>query len=112
MSQTEGAAKTQAKPKVETVQPSPAKSDLKDVLSSLMAARPAPPNAPPVSAPAPAPAPAAPRVERVTQVTRQPESPLSHKRLTPQFKQPTSGPDEQVVRQMLRPEKHDRTPFS
>lgn len=109
MSQEQGVKKEESKPKSEVPTPSPAKDDLKNVLSSLMANKPA--VVPPTITPPPKQPLAAdtPRVQ-----PPQPQSfsqPISRQRPTPQFDSTPKGPDEQVVRQMLREEKHNRSPF-
>lgn len=100
-------------PKVSAEKPvsTPAKDDLKSVLASLVQNNPAP-------APVAKEVVRAPKPSMQQQNTASTESPLraqvapsTHQRPVPQFKKP-AGPDEHVVRQMLRTEKHDRSPFS
>lgn len=116
MSQAEVVSKNNVKFKTETVQTTPAKNNLKDVLSSLMATQTIASTATAVPVEKPQPivtnTSSTPRVDKTTESLHQPEVPASRQRLTPQFGQTNTGPDEQVVRQMLRPEKHERTPFS
>jgi Type IV secretion-system coupling protein DNA-binding domain len=112
MSQEQGGKKEEPKQKNE-VAPSPAKDDLKSVLASLTTAQQA--SVPERSTPPTKPQP---QVSK-QQVQPQPQTPqpqpvipsIHRQRPTPQFAKP-SGPDEQVVRQMLRAEKHDRSPFT
>jgi Type IV secretion-system coupling protein DNA-binding domain len=109
MSQEQGVKKEESKPKPEVSTPSPAKDDLKNVLSSLMANKPTatPTMATPQTRQQP--------VVETPKTPPQPQSftqPISRQRPTPQFNPAPKGPDEQVVRQMLRVEKHDRSPFT
>ncbi len=92
----EQSKKEVVKPKEANLVASPAKDDLKNVLSALVQAPPASPNVP--------------KVQR-QETASQPQSTISRQRPTPQFEKAT-GPDEQVVRQMLREERHNRSPFS
>ncbi len=107
-----GEGKTPTPVQVQTPAPvtSGAKDDLKNVLSSLMANRPATPAAHSPSVGKTEPAKEIPKVP-----SPQPhvlEQPISRQRPTPQFTPQPKGPDEAVVRQMLREEKHDRSPFT
>lgn len=101
ISQEQIGKKEEAKQKNEG-SPSPAKDDLKSVLSSLMAAKQDTPPLPPQTVIKEAPSPVA-----------QTLAPSTYRqRPTPQFKTDNKGPDEQVVRQMLREEKHNRSLFT
>ncbi len=111
MSQAEGEKKEPVKSTPEKVVSTPAKDDLKNVLSSLMANRPV--AAPINSVPKAEPRPEIPKQQTPpSQHQSQPVAPsISRQRPTPQFDSSSKGPDEQVVRQMLRVEKHERSPF-
>ena len=112
MSHAEGVKKDPVKPVPDKPVTTPAKDDLRNVLSSLVQQKP-----PEVQH---EPSKQAPKPETVSKPVSMPVSPvsappinqsISHQRPTPQFS-PAAGPDERVVRQMLKEEKHDRSPFS
>ncbi|MEK7462321.1 MAG: hypothetical protein AAB618_01995, partial [Patescibacteria group bacterium] len=112
LSQSDNTTKTTIRPK-EATTTSPAKDDLKNVLATMMSAQTAIPSTPiqpkpqvPVIKTPPIAQPAETKIAPTFLPT---EAPSARLRQTPQFNQSTTGPDEQVVRQMLRPEKHERS---
>jgi hypothetical protein len=112
MSQEQSGQKDVTKTKSETSAANSAKDDLKNVLASLMANTPAVTSVTVESV----------KETQVTTVGQQPPQlrsegqlnapAISRQRPTPQFSPKAVGPDEQVVRQMLREEKHNRSPFT
>ena len=110
MSQSENGKKESAKGVDEKKAPTPAKDDLRSVLSSLVQ-KPAETKGEQAKSPVPPPQ-AVPKPLSAPSSTPANQQPISRQRPTPQFSSTPKGPDEQVVRQMLRTEKHDRTPFT
>ncbi len=113
ISQTEGVKKEVVSTPEKKPEVSPAKQDLKSVLASLVQTTASTEVRPEKSATMPAP-PVKPVPPKPPASAPQPQTPppqISRQRPTPQFGSAT-GPDEQVVRKMLREEKHSRSPFS